>query len=59
MKRRTIRRFLKLIEILLCMAFVASLIVCFMRFLGAEDAYDKVDYGIWVVILLIVTIKEW
>lgn len=59
MKRRTIRRFLKLIEILLCMAFVASLIVCFMRFLGAEDVYDKVDYGIWVVILLIVTIKEW
>lgn len=59
MKRRTIRRFLKLIEILLCMAFVVSLIVCFMRFLGAEDVYDKVDYGIWVVILLIVTIKEW
>lgn len=59
MKRRTIRRFLKLIEILLCMAFVASLIVCFMRFLVAEDVYDKVDYGIWVVILLIVTIKEW
>ena len=59
MKRRTFRRILKLIEILLSLAFVVAMIVCFMRFVGAEDVYDKVGYGIWVVILLILTTKEW
>ena len=59
MKRRTFKIIKKLIEILLSLAFVIALIVCFAKFLGAEDVYDKVDYGIWVVILLIVTIKEW
>ena len=59
MKRRIFRRILKLIEILLSLAFVVAMIVCFMRFVGAEDVYDKVEYGIWVVILLILTTKEW
>lgn len=59
MKRRTFRRILKLIEILLNLSFIVAMIVCFMRFVGAEDVYDKVEYGIWVVILLILTTKEW
>lgn len=58
MKRRTIERILKLIEILLMVAFVVALIGCFVRFVGAEDVYDKVEYGIWCVILLILTLKE-
>ena len=59
MKRKTFRRILKLIEIFLSLAFVVAMIVCFMRFVGAEDVYDKAEYGIWVVILLIFTTKEW
>ena len=59
MKRKTFKRILKLIEILLSLAFVVAMIACFMRFVGAEDVYDKVEYGIWVVILLILTTKEW
>lgn len=58
MKRRTIKRILKLIEIILMISFVIALIVCFVRFVGAEDVYDKVEYGIWCVILLILTLKE-
>lgn len=58
MKRRTIKRILKLIEILLSLAFVIALIVCFAKFVGAEDVYDKVEFGIWSVILLILTTKE-
>jgi hypothetical protein len=58
MKRRTIRIIKKLAEILLMIAFVVALIVCFVRFVGAEDVYDKVEYGIWCVILLILTLKE-
>lgn len=59
MKRRTFRRILKLIEILLSLAFVVAMIVCLMRFVGAEDVYDKVEFGVWSVILLILTTKEW
>ena len=59
MKRRTFKIIKKLIEILLSLAFVIALIVCFARFVGAEDVYDKVEYGIWSVILLILTTKEW
>lgn len=59
MKRRTIRRLIKLLGILICTAFVVAMVVCFYRFVNAEDVYDKVDYGIWTIILLILTIKEW
>jgi hypothetical protein len=55
MKRRIIK---KLIEIFLNLAFVVAMIVCFVRFVGAEDVYDKVENGIWVVILLILTLRE-
>lgn len=58
MKRRTIKIIKKLIEILLNLAFIVAMIVCFVRFVGAEDVYDKVDYGFWVVILLILTLRE-
>ena len=59
MKRRTFKIIKKLIEILLSLAFVAAMIVCFIRFTNAEDVYDKVEYGVWSVILLILTTKEW
>jgi hypothetical protein len=59
MKRRTFKIIKKLIEILLSLAFVIAMIVCFAKFVGAEDVYDKVEYGVWSVILLILTTKEW
>jgi hypothetical protein len=58
MKRRTIRIIKKLVEILLYLAFIVAMIICFIRFVGAEDAFDKVEYGFWVVILLILTLRE-
>jgi hypothetical protein len=59
MKRRTFKIIKKLIDILLSLAFVIAMIVCFAKFVGAEDVYDKVEYGVWSVILLILTTKEW
>lgn len=58
MKRKAIRIIKKLIEILLCLAFVIAMIVCFIKFVNAEDVFDKVEYGIWSVILLILITKE-
>ena len=59
MKRRTFKIIKKLIEILLSLAFVVAMIACLFRFTNAEDVYDKVEYGVWSVILLILTTKEW
>lgn len=59
MKRRTFRIARKLIGILISLAFVVAMIVCFIRFTNAEDVYDKVEYGIWSVILFILTTKGW
>jgi hypothetical protein len=59
MKRRTFRRILKLVEILLSLFIVIAMIVCFIRFIGADDVYDKIENGILSVILLILTTKEW
>ena len=59
MKRKTFKIIKKLIEMLLYMTFFATMIVCFIKFVNAEDVFDKVDYGFWCVILLIVTSKEW
>ena len=59
MKRRIFKLIKKLIDILLNLAFIVTMIVCFARFVGAEDVYDKVEYGIWSVILFILTKKEW
>ena len=58
MKRRTIKIIKKLVEILLSLAFIVAMIVCFVRFVGAEDVFDKAEYGILVVILLILTLRE-
>ena len=58
MKRRTFRRILKLVEILLSLFIVIAMIVCFIRFIGADDVYDKIENGILSVILLILTKKE-
>jgi uncharacterized membrane protein (DUF485 family) len=59
MKRRTFKLIKKLIEILLYLIFLVTMIVCFIKFVNADDVFDKVDYGFWCVILLIVTSKEW
>ena len=58
MKRRTFRIIKKLVEILFSLAFIVAMIICFFRFVGAEDVFDKVEYGFWVVILLILTLRE-
>lgn len=58
MKRRTFRIIKKLVEILFSLAFIVAMIICFVRFVGAEDVFDKVENGIWVVILLILTLRE-
>ena len=58
MKRRTFKIIKKLVEILLMLAFAVAIIVCLFKFIGAEDVFDKVEYGFWVVILLILTLRE-
>jgi uncharacterized membrane protein (DUF485 family) len=58
MERKTFKRILKIAELLLGFVFIFVTLLCFIRFLNAEDVFDKVEYGIWSVILLILMTKE-
>lgn len=58
MGRRTFRRLLKIADFLFNVMFVIMTLICIIRFVNAEDVIDKIDYGIWFVILLILALKE-
>ena len=59
MNRRIVKILLTKIVEILFMAFIAvAMVVCLIKFINAEDVYDKVEYGVWVVIGLILTLRE-
>lgn len=58
MERKTLKRLLKIADFLFNVMFVIMTLICIIRFVNAEDVIDKIDYGIWFVILLILALKE-
>ena len=48
----------KLLLILLKVMFFFAMMLCLARFTTAEDVFDKVNYGMWFIIGLIVTFAE-
>ena len=58
MERKTLKRLLKVADFLFNVMFVIMTLICIIRFVNAEDVIDKIDYGIWFVILLILALKE-
>lgn len=60
MNRRIVKMLLTKIAEILFMAFIAiAMVFCLIKFINAEDVCDKVEYGISVVICLILTLREW
>lgn len=58
MNRRIVKILLTKIAGILFMAFISvAMVVCLIKFINAEDVYDKVEYGVWVVIGLILTLR--
>ena len=59
MRRRIARIIFRKLAEILFMAFIAvAMVVCLIKFINAEDVYDKVEYGVWAVICLILTLRE-
>lgn len=59
MKRRLVKRLLKKIaELIFIIFFVVAVIFCLIKFINAEDVYDKIEYGVWTVIGLILIFRE-
>lgn len=58
MERKTLKRLLKIADFLFNVMFVIMTLICIIRFVNAADVIDKIDYGIWFIILLILALKE-
>lgn len=52
------RRIKKIIKIILRLLFVAAMIVCIIKFCCAEDIFDAVWYGVWMIVGLILFFRE-
>lgn len=48
----------KLAEILFTMLISVAMVFCLVKFINAEDVYDKVEYGVWIIIGLILMFRE-
>lgn len=59
MNRKIIRRLKKLAKILAQLFFVIATITIICRFVSAEDVYDKVEYGVYSIMCLIIIFGEW
>lgn len=57
MKRR-IRMIRKLMMLLLKVMFAIAMVICIVKFSTAEEVYDKLNYGIWLIIGIILVFRE-
>lgn len=57
MKRRT-RMIRKLMILLFKVMFAIAMVVCLVEFSTAEDVFDKLNYGIWLIIGTILIFRE-
>lgn len=59
MEKRTIRRLRKLAKMLFQLLFIITSVVVICKFVGAEDVYDKVEYGVYSIMCVIIIFGEW
>lgn len=59
MNKRTIRRMRKLAKILFQLFVIVATIFVICKFRNAEDVYDKVEYGVYSIMALIIILSEW
>ena len=58
MERRTIRRVRKAIMMLFNLLFVLITITSLIKFFNAEEVFDKIEYGVFTIICLILLLRE-
>lgn len=58
MRNELKRRLRKVLKAILCLAFAIAMIVCLVRFSMADELIDKVNYGVWMIVGLLVVFRE-
>ena len=58
MKSDLKRRLRKVLKAILCLAFLIAMIVCLVKFSTTDELIDKVNYGVWMIVGLLVVIRE-
>ena len=53
-----LRRLRKIIEVVFSLAFYIAMVVCLVKFSTADELIDKVNYGVWMIVGLLVIFRE-
>jgi hypothetical protein len=58
MRNELKRRLRKVLKAILCLAFAIAMVVCFVKFCISTNVFDKVNYGVWMIVGLLVIFRE-
>lgn len=58
MKSELKRRLRKVLKAILSLAFLIAMIVCLVKFSTTDELIDKVNYGVWMIVGLLVVFRE-
>ena len=58
MRNEQKRKLRKVLKAILCLVFAIAMIVCLVKFSTSTDVYDKVNYGVWMIVGLLVILRE-
>jgi magnesium-transporting ATPase (P-type) len=58
MKSDLKRRLRKVLKAMLCLAFAIAMVVCLVKFSTSTDVFDKVNYGVWMIVGMILIFRE-
>lgn len=58
MKSGLKRRLRKVLKAILCLAFAIAMVVCLVKFSTTDELIDKVNYGVWMIVGLLVIFRE-
>jgi hypothetical protein len=48
----------KVLKAILVLAFAIAMVVCLVKFSTSTDVYDKVNYGVWMIVGMILIFRE-
>ena len=52
------RKFRVIIKAILSLLFLIAMVVCLVKFAITDDVFDKINYGVWLIVGLIVVFRE-
>lgn len=58
MRNELKRRLRKVLKAILCLAFAIAMVVCLVKFSTTDELIDKVNYGVWMIVGLLVVFRE-